>query len=71
MLTSPSSSLTWTVTPRGTFPGGYNAHLFKHKMTSSSIYIVLPNSSEAMEKGRTKLQENLKLKKRRIMFNKV
>ena len=26
-LTSPSSSLTCTVTPKGTFPGGYNAHL--------------------------------------------
>lgn len=29
MLTSPSSSFTCTVTPKGTFPGGYSAHLFK------------------------------------------
>ena len=27
-LTSPSSSFTCTVTPKGTLPGGYNAHLF-------------------------------------------
>ena len=27
ILTSPSSSFTWTITPKGTLPGGYNAHL--------------------------------------------
>lgn len=32
ILTSPSSSFTWTVTPKGTLPGGYNAHLLSDDM---------------------------------------
>lgn len=36
ILTSPSSSFTCTVTPRGTRPGGYNAHLFKDKGDNAS-----------------------------------
>jgi hypothetical protein len=40
MSTSPSSSLTCTVTPPGTLPGGYNAHL-ENKMDSLRGKIIL------------------------------
>lgn len=35
-LTSPSSSFTCTMTPKGTFPGGYIAHLFQNYQRCTS-----------------------------------
>lgn len=69
MLTSPSSSFTCTVTPEGTLPGGYIAHLLNEHWNKGFETLVKDLQNNLIKKnikswGKTYIPSNLKQKRK-------